>query len=66
MCGIYIETECKNLRELNAQLKREGESWHYRYCGYMMSANGYYERMYIAEDESGCTYGNYVAIYFGR
>lgn len=63
--GRYIETECKNLRELNAQLKREGETFHYIFCGFMQSANGYQQRAYLAEDENGTTYGDYINIYFG-
>lgn len=64
MNGIYITTACSNLRELNAQLRAEGNNYQYRYCGYMVSANGYPQRTYIAEDEHGRTYGEYINIYF--
>lgn len=64
MAGLRIETECKNLRELNAQLRMDGEDYHYIYCGFMTSANGYQERMYLCEDDEGRTYGDYFCIDF--
>lgn len=62
--GLYIETECKNLAQLNAQLKKEGADYHYIYCGFMKSASGYMHRAYLTEDENGTTYGDYFNIYF--
>lgn len=64
--GRYIETECRSLRELNALLKAEGADYHYIYCGFMQSANGYMQRAYLVEDENGTTYGDYFNIYYNQ
>lgn len=62
--GLYIETECKSLRALNAEMKRSGSSSHYEYIGFYRSAAGYKQRHYQLYLSTGQSFGDPVVIYF--
>lgn len=69
---MRYRTTARNLRELNAKLKAQGEDFKYNFFGYLpTSAVGGYgkRRHYIAEitkgRNEGATYGDPIEIEFG-
>lgn len=70
---MRLKTTARNLRELNAKLKKNGEDFKYNFYGYLPTGTvGRYgkTRHYIAEivegQNCGATYGDFVEIDFNE
>lgn len=69
---MVLKTTAKDLRELNAKLRAQGEDFEYMFMGYMptgkVGGSGktrHYMAKIVKGKNEGATYGSYVEIDFG-